>query len=61
MPMHVHILKGDGELVVNLGNDQADISVRNNYNMRETDVRRALQIINLNYDLTLEKWREIHG
>jgi len=30
LPIHLHIFKGNGELIVNLGNDEADISIRDN-------------------------------
>lgn len=61
LPIHVHIFKGDGELVVVLGNNEADISIRNNYNMRGTDLRQALRLVNRNHRLLPEKWREIYG
>ena len=60
-PMHVHVFKAEGELVINLGNGKAEISIRENYGMRNTDLRRALSLISRNHDLLLEKWREIHG
>ena len=60
-PMHVHVFKAEGELVIDLGNDKAEVSIRENYGMRNTDLRRALSLISRNHDLLLEKWREIHG
>ena len=61
LPIHVHIFKGDGELIVNLGNDEADISIRDDYDMRNSDLRQALRLITKNHNFLLEKWREIHG
>lgn len=61
LPIHVHIFKGDGELVVNLGNVEADISIRDNYGMRGADLRQALRLVARQHSLLLEKWREIHG
>ncbi len=60
-PIHVHVFKAEGELVINLGNDKVEVSIRENYGMRNTDLRRALSLISRNHDLLLEKWREIHG
>jgi len=61
LPIHVHIFKNDGELIVNLGNNEAEISVRGNYGMRNSDVRQALRLITPNHSFLLEKWREFHG
>ena len=60
-PMHVHVFKAEGEIVVNLGNDKAEVSIRENYGMRNADLRRALSLVSRNHNLLLEKWREIHG
>ena len=60
-PMHVHVFKAEGELVVNLENDKAEVSIRENYGMRTADLRQALSLVSRNHNLLLEKWREIHG
>jgi len=61
LPIHVHIFKGDGELIVNLGNDESDISIRDNYGMRNSDLRQALRLVSQNHSFLLKKWRGIHG
>ncbi len=60
-PMHVHVFRAEGELIINLGDEQTPATVRDNYGMRRDDVRRALRLVDDNQNLLTEKWREIHG
>ena len=60
-PMHVHIFKAEAELIVNLGDEQTSATVRDNFAMRRSDVRRALRLVDENQSLLIEVWRQIHG
>ncbi len=60
-PMHVHIFKAEGELIVNIGDELADISIREYRGMRRSDRRLALRLVTENLIILVEKWREIHG
>ena len=59
--MHVHVFKAEGELIVNIGDELANISIRENYGMRRSDRRQALHLVTENLGVLVEKWREIHG
>ncbi|MCY7377227.1 MAG: DUF4160 domain-containing protein [Pyrinomonadaceae bacterium] len=61
LPMHVHVFKAEGELIVNLGDEQKPAAVRDNFGMRRSDVRQALKLVNENHNLLAEKCRGIHG
>lgn len=61
LPMHVHIFKAEGELIVNIGNKLTDISIREYYGMQRSDRRQALRLVAGHLIILVEKWREIHG
>jgi hypothetical protein len=59
-PAHTHIFK-QGELVVNLGDENTSVSVRDNFGMSKQDERRALIIAGDYQDYLLKCWRDING
>ncbi len=60
-PMHVHVFKAEGELVVNLGDSESPVSVRDNYEMSGKNERKALNIVSENQTFLRSKWVEIYG
>lgn len=61
LPSHDHVFKAGGEVIFNLGDAQTNVSIRENYNMRRSDLRQALLLIMQNQIFLIERWREIHG
>ncbi len=59
-PMHVHVFK-QGELIINLGDDENAVFVRENNGMSARDERRALIIVGDNQEFLQMKWQEIYG
>lgn len=60
-PMHVHVFKAEGEVVINLGDEDTAPVVRENIGMRAKDERRALEIVGENQEFLMAEWRRIHG
>ncbi len=60
-PAHVHVFKAEGELVVNLGDSNSAVSVRDNFEMSNKNERRALEIVGENQTFLRSKWVEIYG
>lgn len=61
-PSHVHVLKGDSEVRVNLGDENIKpslITIRGSISDKE--VVRGLDLVIANQEICLAKWREIHG
>ncbi len=58
--MHVHVFK-QGELIINLGDDETPVFVRENNDMSAQDERRALIIVGENQEFLQMRWREIYG
>jgi Domain of unknown function (DUF4160) len=61
-PAHVHVLKGDGEVRIELGNEKISpslMSVRGKISDRE--VMRALSLVTEYQIELLAKWDEIHN
>jgi hypothetical protein len=61
-PAHVHVLKGDGEVRIELGNEKISpslMSVRGKISDRE--VVRALSLVTEYQIELLAKWDEIHN
>jgi Domain of unknown function (DUF4160) len=62
-PAHVHVLKGDGEVRINLGNEETStvpslISVKGR--ISDKDVAKALSLVKKHQIELLAKWSEIH-
>ncbi|MGH9843804.1 MAG: DUF4160 domain-containing protein [Blastocatellia bacterium] len=60
-PAHTHVFKAGKQVVINLGDDQHRVSVRENKNMGTKNVVKALEIAADYQGYLLEKWREFHG
>lgn len=60
-PSHVHVFKAEGEVVINLGNENTPPQIRDNIYMNKKDERKALLIVAENQELFLAHWRRIHG
>ena len=48
LPMHVHVFKAEGEVIINLGDATTPPWVRRNINMKVRTERRALEIVGEN-------------
>lgn len=62
LPSHVHILKGGGEIKIDLGDGKSKpglISIIGDIKTKE--VVKALKLVADNKALLLAKWKEIHG
>lgn len=59
-PMHVHVFN-QGEIIVNLGDADTPVFVRQNKGMSKRNERRALIIVGVHQEFLREKWREIYG
>lgn len=60
-PPHIHIFRAGEELVVNLGDTQTGIEIRENKGMKRNNIRRAVDIIEANRFFLLQEWERIHG
>lgn len=59
-PAHVHVIKGDGEAVINLGEENNPPSLREIYGMRDRDVVIAYRLVEQFKTKLLNGWRDIH-
>jgi hypothetical protein len=55
-PAHVHVFKGEGEVIIELD----PIEVREVY-MRTKDAVAAVELVDAHRAELLDRWREIHG
>lgn len=59
-PAHVHVIKGDGEVVIELGGERTPPSIREVYGMRDRDVVSAFGMaVEFKTEL-LAAWKKIH-
>lgn len=56
-PAHVHVCRAEGLAVVNL----LTMDIREAYDLKPADLRRAVAIVEANRERFLQKWREIHN
>jgi hypothetical protein len=56
-PPHIHVIGHDGEMKVWLN----DLTVAKVYSLSPKHQKRALEIIEINKELFVQKWREYHG
>lgn len=62
LPSHVHVFKGEGELVFDLGGEsEAPRMVKELSPMNPSDARRARAIVKEQQLYLLREWRKIHG
>jgi len=60
-PMHVHMRKAGAVLLVNLGADAEEPSVRDNQGMKRNEARRAMAIVKERKAELVEGWHRVHG
>ena len=61
LPPHVHVISGDAEARIELGDPDGYPCLAENFRMKPSDLTMALWAVFKHRDLLLEKWREIHG
>ena len=59
-PAHVHVVKGDGEVIINLGDETTHPSIREIYGLSDRDVAVAYDLVNQFKTTLLNGWRGIH-
>jgi hypothetical protein len=57
-PMHVHALRGNTSAKIEF---ESEITVIWNRGLSRRELRRSVDIITVNRDLFIQKWREIYG
>jgi microcystin-dependent protein len=57
LPMHVHILNADAEVLINI----TEVTIHENRRMQAKDVKRALDVVRNNREYLISEWRRIHG
>jgi len=60
-PAHVHVLKANGEIVIELATDDEPQRVRDVYGMTGRDVIRAFRIVEDHSAMLWTEWRKYHG
>jgi Domain of unknown function (DUF4160) len=60
-PAHVHVSARGYELVVNLNQPPAYVSVRNNKGFKTQEIASILRIVQNHRDRLCEMWKGIHG
>ena len=59
-PPHVHVIKADGEVIIELGDENNSPTIREIYGMRDRDVAIAYTLVEQLKTKLLNAWREIH-
>lgn len=59
-PPHVHIFKAGDELIIELGVEVSQPTIRNAYRMGTRDIALAFAITRVYNDIFLERWKEIN-
>jgi hypothetical protein len=60
-PAHVHVFAHGCELVVNLNQSPAYVSVRDNKGFKTREIATILRLVQLHRDLLVKIWKGIHG
>ncbi len=60
-PAHVHVIKGDTEVIILLPVNERSALVREIRGMRMNDVTTAQRIVSENSSILIREWRRIHG
>jgi hypothetical protein len=61
LPCHVHVFIGNGECVINLVGKDGHPSLREFYNMKRSEVAKAIMIVCDHQDKLISEWNKIHG
>lgn len=59
LPPHVHVVKANEEIIINLGSETEPLAIREVW-MNRSDARRAVAMVEERRLFLLRKWREIH-
>ncbi|HEX9918887.1 MAG TPA: DUF4160 domain-containing protein [Pyrinomonadaceae bacterium] len=59
-PPHVHVIKADGEVIIELGDENNSPIIREIYRMRDREVVIAYTLVEQLKTKLLNAWREIH-
>jgi hypothetical protein len=60
-PAHVHIVKANGEIVIELASDDEPQRIRDVYGMKGPDAIRAFRIVEEHSTMLWTEWRKYHG
>ncbi len=60
-PMHVHMKKAGAVLLVNLGADDEEPTIRENQGMKRNEARRAIDLVKKRRAELVEGWNRVHG
>ena len=60
-PPHVHVVKQDKAVLIELGDQNTRPTIKCNYGMKLVDVKNALRIVAEQQEVFLEHWRKYHG
>ena len=60
-PAHVHVFRGEGEVVIFLNEDGEAVTIRDSQRMSPRDAWRALQIVEDHATELRHQWRKYHG
>ena len=61
LPCHVHVFKGNAECVINLVGKDGHPELREFYNMKRSEVAKAIRIVADHQEKLIEEWNKIHG
>lgn len=60
-PPHVHIKYSGTKAILYLGTSSKDVSIRDPQNMKPKDIKKAIELLEENWDDAAAKWEEYHG
>lgn len=60
-PPHLHVTKGDGEVVILLPGPQGVVAIRTVHRMRTADVVAAVRLVEAHVAQLEAAWRKYHG
>ena len=60
-PPHVHVVEGDKEVVISLGDETMKPWIRKNKGMRQRGMRQSLRIVAEHQLFLIDQWRRING
>ncbi len=61
LPRHVHVFKGNGECVINLVGENGNPELREFYDMKRSEVAKAIRIVCDHQEKLISEWNRIHG
>lgn len=60
-PAHVHVIKANGEVIIELGKQGERCFLKEAHGMKTMDIVRAMRIVEENAAALMEYWRKHHG